>query len=278
MSVTIDEDTKFPSYDSFNILGSYKIPFVILLIVVILIYIFLFSLLNNATIDNPSSKCWLLLLEIILFGTLILIVALNVKLLNDKQYSFTAAIKKLFDDIPEISVDVDEDVDSSGNDSSGNSCDKNDEDNEVFNIPHSKYTYSEAQDVCSSLGARLATLDEVEDAYKNGANWCSYGWSDDQMALFPIQKSVYNELKKTKNHAHDCGRPGVNGGYFHNKTSKFGVNCYGKKPYATDKDKEYQDRSKYSPAYPNEDYELAEEEVNNVLIAPFNLNKWSEDD
>ena len=286
MSVSIDENSKIPSYDSFNILGDYKIPFVILLIVIILIYIFLFSLLNNATLDNPSSKWWVLLLEIILFGTLVVIVALNVKLLNDKQYSFTAALKNLFDGIPEIEIDVSgnaktstdsSDTDSSKNDSSGN-CANIDDGKEVFNIPQNTYTYTEAQSVCSSLNARLATLDEVEEAYKNGANWCNYGWSEDQMALFPIQKSVYNELKKSKAHAHDCGRPGVNGGYFHNANIKFGINCYGKKPYRTDKEKQLQDNIKYSPAYPGTDYDDMEEEVNDILLAPFNKSKWSEDE
>jgi hypothetical protein len=274
MSLRIDEDSRFPSYDSFNILGNYKIPFVILLIIIILIYIFLFSLLNSATVDNPSSKWWVLVLEIILFGTLIVIVALNVKLLNDKQYSFVTELKNLFGKIPEIEVEVDSDI--SGN--TDNCETKDDSDNEVFNIPQNTYTYTEAQDVCSSLNARLATLDEVEDAYKNGANWCSYGWSDEQMALFPIQKSVYNELKKTKKHAHDCGRPGVNGGYFPNTSTKFGVNCYGKKPYRSDKNKTYQESINYSPAYPDVSYGDVDEQVNDVLIAPFNKGKWNEDD
>jgi len=281
MSLRIDEDSRFPSYDSFNILGNYKIPFVILLIIIILIYIFLFSLLNNATVDNPSSKWWVLLLEIILFVTLIAIVALNIKLLKDNRYSFIVELKNLFDNTPEIEVEVETDISNnttSSNDTSGNCANTDDTDNEVFNIPQNTYTYTEAQDVCSSLDARLATLDEVEGAYKNGANWCSYGWSEDQMALFPIQKSVYNELKKTKNHAHDCGRPGVNGGYFPNKSTKFGVNCYGKKPYRSDKNKTYQDNINYSPAYPDISYDEVEEQVTDVLIAPFNKSKWNEDD
>ena len=217
-----------------------------------------------------------MILEIILFGTLVVIVALNVKLLNDKHYSFTAELKNLFGKIPEIEIGVDSD--SSGNEKKDEKKCKEyeDEDAEVFNIPKNTYTYSEAQDVCSSLNARLATLDEVEDAYKNGANWCSYGWSEDQMALFPIQKSVYNELKQTKNHAHDCGRPGVNGGYFPNSNTKFGVNCYGKKPYQTDRDKDYQTNSSLSPAYP--DLSNNDVEVVDMLIAPFNKSKWNEDD
>ena len=281
MSLTIDEDSKFPSFDSFNILGNYKIPFVILLIIIIIIYIFIFSLLNNATVDNPSSKWWVLLLEIILFGTLIVIVALNIKLLQDKTYSFTLELKNLFDKNTEIDITADTDISdntTTSTDTSNNCANTDNSDFEVFNIPQNTYTYTEAQDVCSSLDARLATLDEVEGAYKNGANWCSYGWSEDQMALFPIQKSVYNELKKTKKHAHDCGRPGVNGGYFPNTSTKFGINCYGKKPFRSDKDKTYQDNIKYSPAYPDISYDEVEEQVTDVLIAPFNKSKWNEDD
>ena len=28
----------------------------------------------------------------------------------------------------------------------------------------------------------------------------------------------------------ECGKPGINGGYFSDPTMKFGVNCYGVKP------------------------------------------------
>jgi hypothetical protein len=76
----------------------------------------------------------------------------------------------------------------------------------------------------------LATYDQIEDAYNNGAEWCNYGWSDGQMAFFPTQKDTWNKLQQTKNRKNDCGRPGVNGGYFANPLLRFGVNCYGKKP------------------------------------------------
>jgi hypothetical protein len=107
---------------------------------------------------------------------------------------------------------------------------------EVFNVSNNLYTYDDAQAVCSAYGATLANYDQMEDAYKNGAEWCNYGWSDGQMAFFPTQKSTWNKLQKTDNHKNDCGRPGVNGGYFANPYIKFGVNCYGKKPKASDAD------------------------------------------
>jgi len=107
---------------------------------------------------------------------------------------------------------------------------------EVFNISNNLYTYDDAQAICTSYGARLATYKEMESAYNKGAEWCSYGWSDGQMAFFPTQKSTWSKLQQTKHHKNDCGRPGINGGYIANPHLRFGVNCYGKKPGASDAD------------------------------------------
>ena len=63
--------------------------------------------------------------------------------------------------------------------------------NEVFNISNNLYTYDDAQAICSVYGAQLATYDQVEEAYKDGAEWCNYGWSENQMAFFPTQKSTW---------------------------------------------------------------------------------------
>jgi hypothetical protein len=108
---------------------------------------------------------------------------------------------------------------------------------EVFNISNNLYTYDDAKAVCTAYGARLATYDEVEEAYNKGGEWCNYGWSSDQMALFPTQKLTWYNLQRNPKHKNDCGRPGVNGGYMENPYIRFGVNCFGKKPAATDKDK-----------------------------------------
>lgn len=79
-------------------------------------------------------------------------------------------------------------------------------------------------------GAQLADYEQVEKAYNNGGEWCNYGWSDGQMALFPTQKETWNKLQKTDRAKNACGRPGINGGFIKNKNVRFGVNCYGKKP------------------------------------------------
>jgi hypothetical protein len=271
-SVTVDEDSQIPSYDSFNMLGNNKLPFIILLIVVIFIYIFLFSFLNNISVDNENTKWWILLLEIILIVVLIIVVALNID--SFTEYNFIAEIKNLFTSkLTEINVTVDKDSDKT------TECTNTDASSgEVFNIPHNTYTYDQAKEVCSELNARLATYNEVETAYNAGGNWCSYGWSDEQMALFPTQKDVYNKLKAIPGHAHDCGRPGVNGGYIDNKYFKFGVNCYGKKPYITEKNKNFMDNYSYSPSLTDASYnDISNNETSilNILIAPFNKSKWS---
>ena len=105
--------------------------------------------------------------------------------------------------------------------------------NEVFNVSKNVYTYDDGRAVCSALGARLATYDEVESSHKDGGEWCNYGWSEGQMILFPTQKKTWEQLQKVDGHHNDCGRPGINGGYIENPNARFGVNCFGKKPAAT---------------------------------------------
>jgi hypothetical protein len=102
---------------------------------------------------------------------------------------------------------------------------------EVFNIDRNEFTYEEAGLVCKALGCELATYDQIKEAHKNGAHWCNYGWSANQMALFPIQQAQWNKLQKGGPETQKmCGKPGINGGYFSNKSLRFGVNCYGYKP------------------------------------------------
>ena len=107
---------------------------------------------------------------------------------------------------------------------------------EVFNLTNNKYTYEDAKYACKAHGARLASYDEVEDAYKKGGEWCNYGWTDGQMVLFPTQKSTWESLQKDDKTKQSCGRPGINGGHINNPAQKFGVNCYGVKPEKRDVD------------------------------------------
>tara|TARA_Y200000002_G_scaffold179573_1_gene148100 strand:+ start:1854 stop:3125 length:1272 start_codon:yes stop_codon:yes gene_type:complete len=128
---------------------------------------------------------------------------------------------------------------------------------EVYNVSNNLYTFQDAKAICKALDADLATYEQVEEAYNNGAEWCNYGWSSGQLALFPTQKSTWNKLQKLddgvtdedEKRGNNCGRPGVNGGYIANPYVKFGVNCYGKKPKASQSDLDYM-QAKVDQPYP----------------------------
>lgn len=156
------------------------------------------------------------------------------------------------------------------------------EQDEVFNVADNKYTYEDAQAVCTSYGAKLATYDQIEKAYDNGAEWCNYGWSDDQMAFFPTQKETWNNLQKFPKKKNNCGRPGVNGGYIDNPYIKFGVNCYGKKPSPTENDIIRLEAKQTHPIpLTAEDKELQKkidywkENADKLQLNSFNNNNWS---
>jgi Extracellular link domain len=146
---------------------------------------------------------------------------------------------------------------------------------EVFNISNNLYTYDEAQTVCKSYGARLATYDEIEAAYVDGGEWCNYGWSDNQMALFPTQKDTWNRLQLTQNHKHDCGRPGINGGFIDNPDIQFGVNCYGIKP-TPGPGIVAQEPGLSFPEEEEDARKLREILDKQLQISNFNRQKWSE--
>lgn len=151
---------------------------------------------------------------------------------------------------------------------------------EVYHIPNNKYTYLDGKAICKAYGGRLADYDEMESAYDKGANWCSYGWSENQMALFPTQKKVWDSLQKVKGHEHDCGRPGINGGFIKNPNVKFGVNCFGPKPDKRLQDDLYMQAIGTEPrvtedAKVNELEKHWKSQIDNVLVAPFNKDNWS---
>lgn len=155
---------------------------------------------------------------------------------------------------------------------------------EVFNISNNLYSYSDAQAICKSYNARLATYDDIENAYNNGAEWCAYGWSEGQMAYFPTQKATWDKLQKNPNTKNNCGRPGVNGGYIGNPGFKFGVNCYGVKPKATQADLDMMNARKQTPVVPKTADEIALEKkikywrdnsANLLKINSYNGEQWS---
>ncbi len=183
-----------------------------------------------SSIAKPITVMIVEMVAIILFVVLLIIdffkYILNVDLLD---FTLDTIIDKLATPPPTTAPPVEE---SPVVDSAQPSCPKSTEDpnGEVFNIRNNMYTYDEAREVCSVYGAQLATYDQIERAYNKGGEWCNYGWSEGQMALFPTQKSTWAKLQGSDKVNNSCGRPGINGGVIKNPNIRFGVNCYGKKP------------------------------------------------
>lgn len=153
-------------------------------------------------------------------------------------------------------------------------------DRQVFHVPVNKYTYKDARALCGAFGGRLATYNEIEEAYKKGGEWCSYGWSKDQMIYYPTQKKTFVKLQKIKGHENDCGRPGINGGYVSNAEARFGVNCFAPKRGISKREQKYMLSLNTYPQNA-EEREFKErvdhykKNIKKILVAPFNKKTWS---
>jgi hypothetical protein len=251
---------------------------IIILVIVLILYVILFMSLGDSAPTPPSNN-----ISNEGSGTItILLVAFFVILviINGLQYFFgvdiVAKLKNLFTGNPEVDIKVDISRAEAAKASVPAILIRP----QVFNIPGNDYVYPDAKALCSAYGARLATYSEVEEAYRDGGEWCNYGWSDGQMALFPTQKKTFDELQKIEGHENDCGRPGVNGGYIENPRVRFGVNCYGYKPRMTSTEEELMATE---PIYPKTAKDIAMEnrvnywkdKLSEILVSPFNNNTWS---
>ena len=152
---------------------------------------------------------------------------------------------------------------------------------QVFHVPINKYTYKDARALCGAFGGRLATYNEIEDAYNKGGEWCSYGWSKGQNIYYPTQKKTYKKLQKIKGHEHDCGRPGINGGYVANENAQFGVNCMAPKPQLSRMGQKYMESMNLYPQTQDEkDFKKQvmkyKNDLENILVSPFNKRQWSQ--
>lgn len=267
------------TYDYINNLLSNP-SLVIILVIVIIIYIIIFLSLGSSNessnvvseeVSNSSSNT----IYIIIIAFFIILI-----IINGLQYFFgidiVAKLKNILTGSPEIDINVDTSRLEAAKAPVPEILIKP----QVFNIPGNNYGYSDAKALCTAYGARLANYKEIEDSYKNGGEWCNYGWSDGQMALFPTQENTYDELQKIKGHENDCGRPGVNGGYMANPKIKFGVNCYGFKPRMNSVE---EDLMANDPIYPKTLKDIAMEKrvnywkdkLSEILVSPFNHDTWS---
>lgn len=291
------------TYNFFN--GILSNPSVIIIVVgVLLIYITMFFSLGDTNSSTSSSSGGLFSglsnskftsstttsdtstsSSMKYFGILTAAIFIILIVINGFQYFFgidiIAKISNLFSGNPVVDISVDTSAAQSGTAGSGaGSIQEIKLYPQVFNIPGNDYVYPDAKALCSAYGSRLATYKEVEDAYKGGAEWCNYGWSEGQMALFPTQQKTWDKLQKIEGHENDCGRPGINGGYMKNPAVKYGVNCYGYKPQMTPEEEELMATS---PIYPKTKKDMAMEQrvkywkdqLSSILVSPFNHTSWS---
>ena len=250
------------------------IVFVIIILIVVAYYAFSSSLgTGNQGTTGPDSNGGGV------FGVIIIAVLVILILVNALQYFFsinvTAYIQGLFS--PKTTVDIV--VDQSTYQPTPVPEIKFKK--QVFNIPGNYYTYDNAKALCTAYGAELASYDQIEKAYNNGAEWCNYGWSANQLALFPTQKKTYDTLQNIPGHENDCGRTGVNGGYIANPNVKFGANCYGYKPKITSDEEELMKTASPYPETPQDiafqkKVDFMKNNLDQILVSPFNHNNWGE--
>ena len=154
------------------------------------------------------------------------------------------------------------------------------ESNEVFQVGNGNLTYIQARGACQAQGAKLASYSQIEDAYKNGGEWCSYGWSEGQLALFPTQKETYEKLQEgCSGDQNACGRPGINGGFIANPNVRFAANCYGVKPKPTKEEERAVQNKNVTPqdSEANRIAQLYKSADKQFKIRPFAPGEWSEE-
>ena len=244
---------------------------------------------QSSSSSSSSSSSIITIIAVAVMVVLIMVIA--------AQYLFgisvATSISNVFNGEPQVNVAVEQDnTANSGNLVTNlennlesdlenwNTKTKNKMRDQVFNIPGNYYSYDQAKVMCTAYGGRLAKYDEIEKAYDKGGEWCNYGWSDGQNAFFPTQQGTFDQLQTIKGHEHDCGRPGINGGYIANPNVKFGVNCFGPKPNITQEEEELMETSTPYPKteediYMEKQVAYWKQHLNEILVSPFNYNKWS---
>ena len=273
----VNTSTTTDPVNMYNYLNSYilnPMVFIIIFLIIVAYYVFSSSLANTGSdssiqgVSGDTSN----IMGIIIIAILVVLIVINAF-----QYFFsinvTAYIQGLFTPKTNIDIVVDQSTYQPA------PVPEIRFKKQVFNIPGNYYNYDNAKALCQAYGANLATYEQVENAYKNGGEWCNYGWSDGQMALFPTQQQTFDNLQKIKGHEHDCGRPGINGGYIANPKIKFGVNCYGNKPKITQEEEELM---KTTTPYPETTQDIIfqkrvdfwKNKVDEILVSPFNYDSW----
>jgi len=142
---------------------------------------------------------------------------------------------------------------------------------EVYLVSNNIFSKSEVPKVCQGLfNGTVATKEQLNESYNNGANWCNYGWDNDGQAYYPLQDDTNNSSCE--------GTKGLNGGKMPSDDIKLGALCYGVKP----EDGKYSNLTKI-----NQDSSFSEGDLlmlenyrkklanGGIKIAPFNNKSWN---
>ena len=277
-----------------NVGDSFNSTNIMVFLVVLVVFAVLFSSLGNS---GSAPQAGSNILEIILWSIFVFLF-----LANGLQYFFgieaKASLKNALSGTPEVGIELSEESKDlltrtlpkikkdkkPKTDDQINEVIQDDKDKkEVFYIKDNIYTYDEAKAVCRAYDAEIANYNQLEKTYEEGGEWCGYGWSKDQMILFPTQKTTWNELQKIDGHENDCGRPGVNGGFIENSNARFGVNCFGVKPSPTEFDLALlneMSKKQYPMTETNKEFNKNVKKFkqqiknNEIKLNPFNSDKW----
>ena len=147
---------------------------------------------------------------------------------------------------------------------------------QVFNIKENIYALDDAAGVCGALGADLASINQLIDAHKSGADWCNVGWTSDGLAAYPIQYSTWKTLQDNDpNKRNICGDVGINLAR-NDPNLLYGVNCYGVKPEPKGNEKVKETIVSDKQAALNAKIAHFRKNINAIGVGPFNINAWSQ--
>ena len=226
--------------------------------------------MGNQMSNSANGSSGKYILELFLWAMFVILILLN-GVLYIFNVDVVTSIKNILGNVPQVEVVVDTD----GVKKTNIVIPK-----EVYHIPGNHYDYNSAKAICKARGSELASYSDISKAFKSGADWCGYGWSEGQMALFPTQMEKWEKLQKIEGHENDCGRPGINGGYIDNPDVRYGVNCYGiKSPISPDEALSMSQTSLYPKTQKELDFDKLVDywktKIPDILLAPFNHNNWS---
>ena len=146
---------------------------------------------------------------------------------------------------------------------------------QVFNIKKNIFSLDDSEAACAIFGADVASVDQLIEAHKQGADWCNVGWTKDGIAAFPVQMDTWKKTQDNEGvRKNECGSYGINVAKS-DPHLLYGVNCYGTKPSPRGNEK-----IKHSYMSDKEREKLLKmdefrKRINDIPIMPFNDKKWS---